>query len=262
MTIPTPPGFSPVDDAGQSSLRTEQFLERVRAVNATTAVFDFDGTLWPGDAGSGFMRRTMRTGLLSPERAGWLQDRHLAYHRGHVNELTICGEMVQVYAGLRESDLEAAARTYLQEEVTPYLYPVLVNLIEELKTQGVEIWAVSSTNRWVIEAGVRGLGIPPGRVLAACVAARDDFATDTLVDVPSDEGKANALRRAGLAQPDLVFGNSIHDAAMLELARQPFAVNPNARLAAYAASRGWPVYFPESPAYLGEQAAAADSGSV
>ncbi len=37
-------------------------------------------------------------------------------------------------------------------------------------------------------------------------------------DVPTDEGKAGALARAGLSRPDAVFGNSIHDLAMLEIA--------------------------------------------
>ncbi len=243
-------------------LQTKEFLERVYATHPATAVFDYDGTLWPGDAGSGFMRWSMSTGLLSPEKSEWLRERHAAYHRGEVDEITICGEMVQVYAGLPESAVRQSARDYFRQEVEPHLYPVMVEVLRELKGRGVEIWAVSSTNNWLIEEGVRELGIAPDRVLAACVASSNGHITDTLLDVPSDEKKAVALRRAGLPRPDLVFGNSIHDAAMLELARQAFAVNPNPRLQTYAAERAWPVYFPVSLTYRGEQAAAADAGSV
>ncbi len=54
--------------------------------------------------------------------------------------------------------------------------------------------------------------------------------TSELVDVPTGPAKAAALRRVGLPAPDEVFGNSIHDLAMLEMARCPFPVNPSPAL--------------------------------
>jgi len=44
---------------------------------------------------------------------------------------------------------------------------------------------------------------------------------------------------------DAVFGNSMHDFAMLERAKSAYAVNPNADLAAMATELGWSVYWPE-----------------
>ncbi len=226
------------------TLSTEPFLRAVRAGHPRTAVFDFDGTLWPGDAGSGFMDWTIQTGLLSPEAAHRLLARHAAYHRGEVDEITICGEMTQVYTGLSERAVRASAAAYFVQHVQPRFFPEMVALVHELQDAGVEVWAVSSTNNWMIEEGVRELRIPPERVLAACVAVEDDLITETLVDIPSDEGKAEALRRVGLTHPDAVFGNSIHDFAMLEMARMPFPINPSPALAQKAAELGWPVYYP------------------
>jgi phosphoserine phosphatase len=117
-------------------------------------------------------------------------------------------------------------------------------LVADLRTAGCEIWAVSSTNNWVIEEGVRDFGIPPERILSARVAVIDGLITSTLIDVPTDEGKALALERVDRAQPDAVFGNSIHDAARLALARAPFAVNPTPALVEIAAERNWPVFIP------------------
>ncbi len=121
------------------------------------------------------------------------------------------------------------------------------------QSQAVEIWAVSSTCNWVIEEGVQRFDIPPGRVLAARVAVDSTgLATDTLLDVPTDEGKVASLARVGLAVPHAVFGNSIHDAAMLAIARSPqgtsgaFAVNPTPALVARAAAEHWPIYYPAS----------------
>jgi phosphoserine phosphatase len=224
---------------------TEQFLQAVRGGQPKTAVFDFDGTLWPGDAGSGFMHWSIATGLLPGEATRQILDRHALYHRGEVDEITICGEMTSIYSGLSERAVRESAAKYFADHVRPRFYPVMVALVHELQDAGVEVWAVSSTNNWMIEEGVRELRIPAKRVLAACVAVEDDRITGTILDIPSDEGKAAALRRVGLTHPDAVFGNSVHDFHMLEMARMPFPVNPSPALEERAAELGWPVFHPE-----------------
>jgi len=78
-------------------LSTEELFSSVRSLAPQTAVFDCDGTLWLPDSGSGFMRWSIETGLLSREQADWIENRHLEYRNGNVDEITICGEMVQVY---------------------------------------------------------------------------------------------------------------------------------------------------------------------
>jgi phosphoserine phosphatase len=227
-------------------LTTAQFDARVHALNPRTAVFDCDGTLWSGDAGSSFMRWTMDTGLLSPDQTAWLLARYDAYNRRQVNELQICGEMVQVYRGLSIDTLRAAAATFFAAHIEPNIFPEMRQLIHDLQTNGCDIWAVSSTNDWVIEEAVTRFNIPAHRVLAARVASHNGIATDTLLDVPTDEGKVTALRNAGITAPDAVFGNSIHDAAMLAIARGAFPVNPSADLLRHSAEVGWPVYYPAS----------------
>lgn len=225
-------------------LSQEGFLHAVLQANVRTAVFDFDGTLWPGDAGSGFMEWSISSGLLPPEAAARLRERHEAYHRGEVGEIPICGEMTQIYRGLSEHSVRTSAADYFQQHVQPRFFPSMLLALTGLQQQGVEVWAVSSTNSWMIEEGVRELGIPPHRILAATVAVQDGLITDNLVRVPSDEGKAEALQQAGLLSPDAVFGNSVHDIHMLQMARLPFAVNPSPELAAYSEQHGWPVYYP------------------
>jgi phosphoserine phosphatase len=80
------------------------------------------------------------------------------------------------------------------------------------------------------------------------VTAHNGFATDILIDVPTDEGKVTALHRAGITAPDAVFGNSVHDAAMLAIARTSgaFPVNPSPDLLRRSATEGWPVFYPSS----------------
>jgi phosphoserine phosphatase len=225
-------------------LSTHDFHRAVLALAPRTAVFDCDGTLWSGDAGYDFMVWSIKTGLVSRNAADWIDSRYRLYLTGDISELAICGEMVQLYTGLEETELRRAAATFFRTQVHPHIFPEMQRLVDDLRTTGCEIWAVSSTNNWVIEEGVRDFGIPPERVLAARVAVVDGFITSTLIDVPTDEGKALSLQRADRSHPDAVFGNSIHDAAMLAIARAPFVVNPTPGLLEIAAERNWPVFIP------------------
>lgn len=229
-------------------LSTEQFHAQVLALDPKIAVFDCDGTLWSGDAGSSFMRWSFETGLLSPQATAWLSDRYEGYKRGEVSELAICGEMVQIYNGLSVSSLCMAAAEFFQEHVERNIFPEMRALVTELQRRGTDIWAVSSTCDWVIEEGVKRFNIPAERVLAASVFAENGIATDRLHDVPTDEGKVTALAGVGITaatnQPDCVFGNSVHDAAMLAIARGAFPVNASPALVEAASAAGWPLYFP------------------
>ncbi len=222
----------------------QEFKGLVLNCKAKVAVFDCDGTLWSGDAGYGFMVWSLEQGLVSRSTSDWIDTRHRAYRAGQVSELEICGEMVQIYAGLRDQELRAAAAQYINEFVKPRIFAEMVDLVAALRKAGVELWAVSSTNRWVVAEGVRDFGIPEERILAAEVRVTDGLITSEILDVPTDEAKAAALKRVGLVAPDAVFGNSIHDLAMLEIARCPFPVNPSPALLEAAAKNGWGYFRP------------------
>jgi phosphoserine phosphatase len=225
---------------------TEEFERLVFECKPKTAVFDCDGTLWGGDAGYGFMAWTLEQGLVSRSTHDWVDNRYRDYKAGHVSEAAMCAEMVQIYAGLREAELRAAAAAYVEEFVRKNIFKELFDLVARMRSAGTEVWAVSSTNRWVVAEGVRDFGIPTERILAAEVRVRDGLITSEIVDVPTDEAKATALKRVGILHPDAVFGNSIHDLAMLEMARCPFPVNPSPSLIEVAAKNGWGYYRPKA----------------
>jgi len=230
----------------------EEFERLVFECKPKVAVFDCDGTLWSGDAGYGFMAWSLEQGLVSRSTHDWIDTRYRSYRAGGVSELEMCGEMVQMYAGLRDSELRAAASRYVDEFVRGRIFKEMLALVAAMRKAGIELWAVSSTNRWVIAEGLRDFGIPQERILAAEVRVNDGMITSEIVDVPTDEAKAVALRRVGLPTPDAVFGNSIHDLAMLEMARCPFPVNPSPALLEAAAQRGWGYFRP--PAAEGVEA--------
>jgi phosphoserine phosphatase len=222
----------------------DEFQRLVLKTKPRVAVFDCDGTIWSGDSGKGFMDWSLEQGLVSRSTNDWIDTRYRAYVAGTVSELEICGAMVQIYAGLREQELRSAAAAYVAEFVVPRVFAEIASLLATLAKAGVVLWAVSSTNKWVVAEGVRPFGIPDERVLAAEAAVVDGVITSTLVDVPTDEAKATALKRVGLSQPDVVFGNSIHDLAMLEIAKNAFPVNPSPALLEAASKNGWGYFLP------------------
>ncbi len=222
----------------------KEFKQLVLDLKPKIAVFDCDGTLWSGDSGYGFMVWSIEQGLVSRSTSDWIDSRHRAYRAGQVSELQICGEMVQIYAGLREQELQTAAAQYVEEFVHGRVFEEVADLVAALTRQGAQLWAVSSTNKWVVTEGVRQFGIPGQRVLAAEVATVAGIIGSEIVDVPTDEGKAAALARVGLTRPDAVFGNSVHDLAMLEVAAHAFPVNPSPALLEAAARKGWGYFRP------------------
>ena len=176
--------------------------------------------------------------------ADWIDNRHRAYRAGKVSEEAICGEMVQMYAGLREDELVAAAARYYSDVVRPRIFPELVALIAALRRGGTEFGRSAPPTAGLLPRGRGTLASRPMVFVAAEVRVTNGLITSDLVAVSTDEGKAVALRGVGLNQPDAVLGNSIHDLAMLDMARHAFPVNPSLALLEAAAGRGWGYFRP------------------
>jgi len=222
----------------------DQFIESVLALKPSIAVFDCDGTLWSGDAGADFFYWEIERGLVSREVGERARARYKEYEAGNIDEEQMCGDMVTMNHGLSQEALQLAAEEFFDEVVSHRIFPEMLELTNQLVNQGCEIWAVSSTNNWVVEVGASRFGIPQGRVLAASVHIEDGCASDRLIRVPTDELKAVVIREAIGKPMEAVFGNSIHDQAMLEMAKWPFCMNPNPDLEHVARERGWTVYWP------------------
>lgn len=223
----------------------QTFVDSVVALAPQTAAFDCDGTLWFGDSGMKFLYWEIEEGLLPANVAEAIMRRYDEYVAGQVSEDEMCGEMVQIHRGIKDSKIREFAARFAKANVIPHFFAEMELLVEKLQRQGCDVWAVSSTNNWVIEAAVKHVGIPADRVLAVRVEIEHGVATDQLGDITSGAGKARALQRSLTRPLDVSFGNSIFDLEMLELARHPFPVNPNDDLRAIAERRGWRFYQPD-----------------
>ena len=225
---------------------TNEFLDSVIRLQPRVAAFDCDGTLWSGDAGERFFDWELRQGKIIDEALVHpLRERYAAYKRGEVDETTMCGEMVTMHAGISELKMMDASGRFFDQLFVAQIFPEMRELVRRLQENGCEVWAVSSTNEWVIRAGMKHFGIPDNRILAAKVEVDGDLVTDRLIRVPSGAGKPQALREVAGKGIDAALGNSRWDVDMLAMAKHGFAVNPNPDLETIARERGWAVYFPE-----------------
>src|SRR5207237_3702059 len=152
-----------------SSGQAVEFVNSVLQLQLRIAVFDCDGTLWTGDAGEGFFRWELDQGLLSGEMVCWARTRYADYKAGSVSEDDMCGEMVTLHRGLNEEAVQGAATVYFDEHVSRQIFLELRELTGRLQQAGCDVWAVSSTNEWVIRAGMRHFGIPDKRILSAAI---------------------------------------------------------------------------------------------
>jgi phosphoserine phosphatase len=225
---------------------TNEFLDSVVRLQPSVAAFDCDGTLWSGDAGERFFDWELREGnIVDRALDRSLRERYAAYRRGEVEETTMCGEMVTMHKGVSESKLLEASRRFFDQSFVAQIFPEMRELVRRLQDKGCEVWAVSSTNEWVIRAGMKHFGIAADRILAAKVEVDGNWVTDRLIRVPSGAAKPEALRKVVGKRIDVALGNSRWDEDMLAMAEHAFAINPTSDLEATAKQRGWAIYFPE-----------------
>src|ERR1700686_1027457 len=223
-----------------------EFIESVLTLKPHVATFDCDGTLWSGDAGEGFFSWELNQGLASPEITRWARQRYADYKAGQVPEDVMCGEMVSMHHGLREEVVQQACDAFFAQSIAPGIFPEMQELVERLRANACDVWAVSSSSQWIIRSAMRRFNIPQDRILATEVAVENGIITDRLIRIPSGPGKSEALRSVLKSAPDCAFGNAIWDREMLAMSKHPFAINPNPNLKEIAIAQGWKVYQPES----------------
>ncbi len=241
--MPMPPWLAPFSTPFRDAVAKQLAAPKPNRL----ACFDADGTLWNEDLGEALFR-WLAAGHLLPGLGGRrdpLEVWHDYEARVAKNRADGYGWAVQCMAGLREADLVTWCRQ--MANAWPNYRPAMVELINGLRSVGYEVWLVSASNAWVIEAATPFVGVPAGNVLGMQVEVDHGVLTDRLVrPLTCNQGKVDAIaKRLGRA-PDLAVGDSLGDLEMLETTTLPLVVGrtdkPHAELPKLAASRGWAVH--------------------
>src|SRR6266496_3968531 len=172
-----------METSGARTLHSTQheFIESVLRLEPRVAAFDCDGTLWSGDAGERFFDWEINQGVVSEEVGQAMRARYVEYKAGKVSEEDMCGEMVTMHKGLTEALLMKAAAEFMEHAFPGHIFPEMQELVARLRENGCDIWAVSSSNEWVIRTGMKSFGIGEDRILATKVEVENAVITDRLV---------------------------------------------------------------------------------
>ena len=233
-------------------------MERIEALGMGGVVTtDADGTLWSGDVGvdvfealleSKGVREEARDALVSEARWASVSiegDIHEVARR--LWESTIAGAypedrcyemMAWAFAGWRlDEAFDFARRVREQRGLRDRIHPEMSVMVAWMRKRGLELWVVSASPLFMVQAGVELLGIEATRVIAASPEVRAGrLAPRMAAPIPYGQGKVRGVEGAvGDREVVAAFGDEMFDLEMLARARVPVAVRPKPRLRGRAA---------------------------
>lgn len=195
----------------------DKTIQTYIAANPTgTAIFDADGTLWGDDVGDGFFHWLVSHQHLKSTNGNIINFSHYETLL-NINKVDAYRFLVTVMAGLYTEEVSALAATYFKEKIAHKLYQPQLALIQQLKTSGYDVWIVSASNQWVVEAGAEYFGIHPANVIGIGTHLNNGVLTDQIIEPMSyAEGKVVCIKNIIKKIPNIVCGDSIADFPMLQ----------------------------------------------
>lgn len=220
------------------------------------ALFDLDHTLLPLDSDHAWGVFTTTLGWTDPVVFKRRNDAFFAHYRAGTLDI---GEYVRFATeAVRLQGAEAAADAHLRfmaEVITPAILPAARALVERHRAAGDQLVIVTATNAFVTRPIADALGIDE-LIAVDLVRGEDGWITGAIDGIPSArEGKVSRmdawLAAHGWGWDDVettFYSDSLNDIALLERVDHPVATNPDPRLRALAAERGWPILdlFPQN----------------
>ena len=213
------------------------------------ALFDLDHTLLDGDSDVLWCEFLMQRGEL--DRAAFEpRNRRMEreYRAGTVSPQAFCEFYVSTLAGRSREQWQPLRREFLDTVVATRLNSAAHALVERHRSAGELVVLTTATNRFITELTAAHLGLPH-LIATECELDADGCFTGRVAGTLNmREGKVSRLNDWLAAQridprdcETTFYSDSINDLPLLLAVRKPVAVNPDMRLAAEAAERGWPV---------------------
>jgi HAD superfamily hydrolase (TIGR01490 family) len=212
-------------------------------------LFDLDHTLLDGDTDvlwCDFLlaRGAVDRALFEEKNQGMERE----YRAGTVSAQAFCEFYVSTLAGRTRAQWEPLRREFLGAVIAPRIGAAAHALVERHRGAGDLVVLTTATNRFLTELTAAHLGLPH-LIATECEVDDDGHFTGRIAGLLNmREGKVTrlhawlALQRMDLRDCESTFySDSINDLPLLSAVRHPVAVNPDLRLAAVAAERGWPV---------------------
>ena len=182
-----------------------------------------------------------------------------------------CSDIVRLFAGYSRAEAQDIARVTLRKEIGlpagsrslgTLPLPQGIRYIKEsvdllflLRQRGFDIWVVSGSSQWSVEAVSHRLGVRPDHVIGIDLRENRGFMTGAAKQpVPVLGGKVAALKSRGTTRPLLVVSDSTYDIPLFEYsAGSRILIRSNGEVDFFAAGKmnrdqSWVVIDP--PTYL------------
>lgn len=178
-------------------------------------VFDADGTLWADDVTETFFRWLISNHKLTT--VDYNRDNFKEYEeRVKKDALSAYKWLVRKIVGMSENEIIELSHTYFRKYFADRIYPCQQKLISELKKLDMDIWILSASNKWLVQAGAEYVGVDPAHVLAVDLEVKKGILTDKIIEpFTYREGKVQAIKQFIGKKPVMVFGDSLGDIPML-----------------------------------------------
>jgi phosphoserine phosphatase len=250
-------------ETAPTHVTAEDIVERLSQAHAALApsapvlAFDADGTLWSGDVGVDLfeallaaraVRSEAHAALAAEARAFGVADAgdanevaaslYAAHESGRYPEDRAFGMMAWAFAGFSRAEAIAfAERVVAAGKLDDRLHRFLTPVLAWAKREGVPVWVVSASPRWIVEIGVAKLGILAENVVAMEPEMVGGSIAPRLAGPPV-YGEHKPLRLQSACPGATVlgaFGDSSYDVPLLLSARVRVAVRPKPGLLSRAA---------------------------
>lgn len=210
------------------------------------AIFDLDNTLIAGDSDYLWGQFLVDEGIV--DAAEYEAANAKFYEDYKLGTLDIAAFLAFSLKPLAEHEPERLYRwrdRFVAERIAPLLLEPARQLISQHQAKGDTLLVITATNRFVSEPIVQGYGI--AHLLATEPELLGGRYTGRFVGIPCfQEGKVKQLQ-AWLAKTgenlagSWFYSDSHNDLPLLQQVANPVAVDPDAKLAAFAEVQGWPV---------------------
>lgn len=139
-----------------------------------------------------------------------------------------CSDIVRLFSGFTRSEVHTIAHATLRDELSSPLSTFAlgrhtlpkgiryikesISLLNLLQQHDFDIWVVSGSNQWSVEAVCESIGIESDRVIAIDLEQDQTALLPSVIQpVPVLEGKVQALQRRIQRPPDIVISDSTYD---------------------------------------------------
>jgi HAD superfamily hydrolase (TIGR01490 family) len=221
------------------------------------AFFDLDKTVVAKSSTLAFGRELYREGFITPAAMIKATYAQLAYQVLGADERRMEKSRVallELTKGWEAERIQQLVRETLQQVIDPLIYQEALDLFEDHRRAGRDLYLVSSSGVEVVRPLAEYLGVPHIIATTAGIDGRGRY-DGTLEFYCYAEQKAVAIRaEAEQRGIDLAasyaYSDSVTDVPMLEAVGHPVAVNPDKDLRTVALEHGWEIRDFERPVAL------------